>query len=147
MTTDSIILALDQQVQCYRRLAKLAEVQHEHVQQSHTEALLEVLAQRQQVLDQIASLQATVGGVRRRWSEFVATLDDQQRQRAEGLMAEARRLLEQITTADRNDTMVLQQRKLNLGKQISAATTARHVNRTYAAAAYGRRQPTMDVQR
>ena len=62
-------------------------------------------------------------------------------------MAEARRLLEQITTADRNDTMVLQQRKLNLGKQISAATTARQVNRTYAAAAYGRRQPTMDVQR
>jgi hypothetical protein len=32
---------------------------------------------------------------------------------------------------------VLQQRKLNLGRQIQQATAARNVNRTYGAAAYG----------
>jgi hypothetical protein len=65
---------------------------------------------------------------------------------AERLMAETRRLLEEITTADRNDALILQQRKLNLGKQISQATAARQVNRNYAVAAYGAKTSRMDVR-
>ena len=64
-----------------------------------------------------------------------------------GIVGETRRLLEQITTADQNDALVLQQRKLNVGKQINQASGARQVNRNYAAAAYGNRQSRMDVQR
>ena len=63
------------------------------------------------------------------------------------MLAETRKLLEQITLADRDDAMVLQQRKLNLGKQIGQAAAAKQVNRTYAAAAYGARQGNMDIQR
>ena len=66
---------------------------------------------------------------------------------AEKLLAEARVLLARITAADRDDAMVLQQRKLNLGRQIKAAATARAVNRNYATAAYGARPSTMDMQR
>ena len=69
------------------------------------------------------------------------------RGKADALLAETRRLLEQITTADRNDALVLQQRKLNLGRQINMASAARQVNRKYSAAAYGSRQPNMDIQR
>jgi hypothetical protein len=70
------------------------------------------------------------------------------RSRAEELLDESKQLLEQITTADRDDALVLQQRKLNLGRQIHQASAARQVNRTYAAAAaYGRRESTMDVQK
>ena len=58
-----------------------------------------------------------------------------------------RQLLEQITAADKDDVLVLQQRKLNLGRQINQATAAKRVNRNYAAAAYGPRASTMDVQR
>ena len=54
-------------------------------------------------------------------------------------------MLEQITAADR-DELVLQQRKLNLGRQIGQTDAARQVNRTYAAAAYGRKAPRMDVK-
>ncbi len=147
MSSDAVMSALDQQVDCYRRLAKLAEAQHQHVQECRTEELLAVLAQRQTVLDQLATLEQTVGPARRRWAEFLGALDAQRRQTAEALLAEMGRLLEQITTADRNDTMVLQQRKVNLGKQIGAATAARQVNRSYAAAAYAKRGTTMDMQR
>ena len=49
-TEDPTILALDQQLACYRRLAKLAEVQLEFVQQNQTEQLLELLVRRQEVL-------------------------------------------------------------------------------------------------
>jgi hypothetical protein len=61
-------------------------------------------------------------------------------------MGETRRLLEEITAADRNDALILQQRKLNLGKQISQASAAKQVNRNYAAAAYGTKVSRMDVR-
>ena len=70
-----------------------------------------------------------------------------ERRRAETSLAETRRLLEEITAADRNDALVLQQRKLNLGRQINQASAAKQVNRNYAAAAYGPRQSRMDISR
>ena len=144
--TDPILTALDEQVACYRKLAKLAEAQHDYVQQSQTEKLLELLGRRQAVLDQIAGFEQTVAPAKREWPEYRARLAPSLRDKAEALLAETRRLLEQITTADRNDAIVLQQRKLNLGRQINKASAARTVNRTYAASAYGSKRPRMDIQ-
>lgn len=140
----NIITALEEQVGCYRRLARLADAQHEHVRQSQIESLLEVLQSRQLVLDQLKELEAIVAPAKRRWSDFVDEIGDQ-RDHAEDLLAETRRLLEKITTSDREDAMVLQQRKLNLGKQISQASAAKQINRNYATAAYGQRASTMDL--
>ena len=142
-----VISALREQVDCYRRLAKLAEVQHVHVQQSQTEQLLMVLAMRQELLDQLKLHERTVGPERKRWSQFLCELPGEDRTTAESLLAETRRLLEEITTADRNDALVLQQQKLNLGRQINQASAARQVNRNYAASAYGARPTRLDVQR
>lgn len=144
MPNDPIITALQDQVTCYRRLAKLAEIQHEHVQNSATDQLLDVLTRRQKVLDQVADLEQTIGPAKGRWSDYLTRLGTDERSSAEGLLAETRRLLEQITTADRNDAMVLQQRKVNLGRQINQASAAKTMNRNYAAAAYGTRKATVD---
>jgi hypothetical protein len=114
MTQHPVISALREQVDCYRRLAKLAELQHVHVQQSDTEQLLEVLASRQEVLEQLKLYERTVAPERKRWPAFLADLAAGARRDAESLLAETRRLLEAITTADRNDALVLQQQKLNL---------------------------------
>jgi hypothetical protein len=146
MSDDLIILALQEQLTCYKRLAKLAELQHEHVQNSSTEQLLQVLGQRQQVLDDVSRLEQTIAPAKRGWAEYLGKLDAPNRTSAEGLLAETRRLLEQITSADRNDALVLQQRKLNLGKQINQASAAKRVNRHIAASAYGRvRTSRVDV--
>jgi hypothetical protein len=146
-STDPVITALEDQVTCYRRLAKLAEIQHEHVQNSATDQLLAVLSRRQEVLDQVADLEQIIAPAKRQWSDYLGRLGSDQRSSAEGLLAETRRLLEQITTADRNDAMVLQQRKVNLGRQINQTSAARTRNRNYAAAAYGTRKPSMDLRR
>jgi hypothetical protein len=146
MTEHPAISALRQQVDCYRRLAKLADLQHVHVQQSQTEQLLAVLAGRQEVLDQLVLFEQAVAPERRRWAEFLGELAPDARGLAESLMAETRGLLEQITTADRNDALVLQQQKLNLGRQINQASAARQVNRNYAASAYGGRPARVDVR-
>ncbi len=143
---DPIITALHEQVACYQRLAKLAELQHEHVQQSATEALLELLSRRQEVLNHVSRLEQIIVVAKKRWGDYVSGLRSDQRIQAEKLLAETKRLLEAITTADRNDALILQQRKLNLGKQINQHTTARQVNRNYATAAYGTTVSRMDLK-
>ena len=147
MVADDTILALEEQVICYQRLAKLAELQHVHVQQGQTEELLDILQKRQEVLNDIGRLEGIVGPQKKQWSAYLGGLDAGDRTRAETSLAETRRLLEAITAADRNDALVLQQRKLSLGRQINQASAAKQVNRNYAAAAYGPRQSRMDISR
>lgn len=147
MTADPIIEALEGQLACYRRLAKLAELQHEHVRQSRTEQLLEVLASRQEVLEKVAAFEQKVAPAKKQWTGYLESLEPSERARAQSLLSETLRLLEEITAADRDDALVLQQRKLNLGREINKTVGARQFNRSYAAAAYGRRPPSMDVQR
>ena len=145
-TPDPIIIALEAQVSCYRRLAKLAELQHVHVQQEQTEALLDVLRTRQGVLDEIAALEQTIAPARQTWATYAQTLSEPMRAKAETLLTATRRLLEDITAADRNDALVLQQRKLNVGKQINKTRSAQVVNRRYAAN-YSVPKSTLDLQR
>jgi hypothetical protein len=145
--TDSVVEALESQLLCYRRLAKLAELQHEHVRHNQTESLLDVLKSRQAVLEEIANFERALAPAKRNWAEYLGKLEISLRKKAETLLAETRKLLEQITTSDQNDALVLQQRKLNLGKQINKVSAAKQINRTYAAAAYGTRQSRMDLQR
>jgi hypothetical protein len=140
--------ALEEQVGCYRKLAKLAAIQHEHVRREQTEQLLDVLKSRAEVVQRIGMLEALVGPAKKSWPTFVGGMSGAARAKAEQLMSEAKRLLKEITTSDKNDVLVLQQRKINLGRQIGQATAARQVNRTYAAAAaYGSARSNMDVQR
>lgn len=147
MDAKQVISALAEQVECYRRLVKLAEIQHEHVQSGETQSLLEVLEQRQQELNRVALLEPALAGARGRWAAWMEGKDPASRARVESLLAETRRLLELITAADRNDAMVLQQRKLSVGREMKQASSAATVNRRYAVAAYGAPQSSMDVQR
>jgi hypothetical protein len=147
MMHDHVLEALAQQVGCYEDLAKLAAAQHEFVQNSRTEDLLALLAKRQELLDVVSELEQSIAPQKQRWGDFLTELKETDREKAAFLLAETRRLLEEITTADRRDTLVLQQRKINLGREIQQATSARQFNRNYAAAAYGRAPAAVDVQR
>lgn len=146
MNNDPIMDALTEQVACYRRLSKLAMIQHDHIQHQRTEELLTVLHQRQAVLDQLAALEKQIAPAKANWPHYLSAMPEPSQKQAESLLAETRQLLEKITSADRNDVMVLQQRKLNIGRQIRNATAARQVNRTYSTAAYGAARPRMDLK-
>lgn len=143
---DPIIIALDAQVACYRRLAKLAEQQHELVQQGLTEELLQLLTRRQIELDQLSAHERVISPAKKAWQPYLAKLAAVDKAQAEALMTETRLLLERITAADKNDVLVLQQRKLNLGRQIGQASAGRVVNRAYAANAYGAKKATLNVK-
>jgi len=142
----SVLDALEQQVKCYQRLAKLAIQQHEFVRQSQTEELLSLLARRQTELDQIQTLEQTIALAKRNWSDYLPTLANDQRERAQKLMDQTRRLLEEITMADKDDALLLQQRKIDVGRQLAKATVGARVTRSYAAAAYAK-QPKLNLVR
>jgi hypothetical protein len=61
-------------------------------------------------------------------------------------MNETVTLLEQITAADKNDVLTLQQQQLNIGRQIGKVAAGRTVNRAYATAAYGAKTPRLNMQ-
>lgn len=134
---EPILNALEAQLGCYERLARLAEAQREHVQTGSAEALLRLLQDRQAVLEELSRLEQVVAPARRQWTQFCLGLTVERRAHAEALVRRCRALLEQITQSDQDDVMILQQRKLNVGRQISQASTTRQVNRAYAATAYG----------
>jgi len=147
MANDEVLVAMRRQLECYQRLAKLANAQHEHVQDSRTEELLGVLSQRQKLLEEMSQLERIILPAKRNWRGYADALPPVERAEAEELIGAIRRLLEDIAAADRDDTLVLQQRKLNLGKGINQAAVARKFNNAYTKAAYAPARERLDTQR
>lgn len=138
--SQSLMDCLTRQLACYRQLSRLCDLQRQYVQQNQTDELLTILEQRGELLQQITELETQVAPIKRNWSEFSAYLTQQDRQLASQMLAETRELLMQITQADQDDVLLLQQRKLNVGKQIAATTQAKAVGHRYAAMAYASNQ-------
>ena len=75
---------LRQQLNCLVSLGKLAELQREHIVQDRTEELLQLLLQRQTVVEELARLEDVIGPVRRGWHEVAAGYPAAQREWVEG---------------------------------------------------------------
>jgi hypothetical protein len=137
-SVEDVLRALEEQLGCYRALAKLAARQHEHVLSEQTEQLLDVLKEREGVLDRVAALEKITAPVKRDWNGFAGRLAGSQRKKVEGMLIECKALLAEITAGDERDALALQQRKHRIGNEIKQSAAAVTVNRNYAASAYGR---------
>lgn len=135
-TKPPIIVSLEAQLSHYRRLLKLSELQRAFVRENQTDELLQVLQTRSELLTEIARLEQDVAPLKRSWADTSLALSPSLRESAAAMLAETRSLLQQITQADQDDVLLLQQRKLNVGKQIQQHQSAKRVNTRYAASAY-----------
>ena len=133
----SPIEALREQLACYHKLLRLSDLQRGHVQQNRTDELLKVLEARSQILTQIGQLETAVGPLKREWATLSLAMTPDVRDNAAAMLAEAKTLLLQITQADMDDVLVLQQRKLSIGKQIQQTGVAKRVNTRYVGTPYG----------
>jgi len=124
-STNAILTAMGNQVASYERLAKLAELQHEHVQQSRTKELVVTFDEEQQVLDQVAELEQTIAPAKAHWKTFLSSLSREQRAVAESWLARSRALLEALTSVARTDALLIQHRERNLSRQIRRSKDAR----------------------
>ena len=125
------------QVDWYGKLLKLAQLQHALVEQERTDDLLVVLDRRQKIVEQLTLIEGRLRPVKSEWHAIAPTIDVERRATIESKFAAARDLLAQITRSDQDDALLLQQRKLAVGRQLQKTTAAKQVNRGYAANAYG----------
>lgn len=135
-TKPPIVASLETQLSHYRRLQKLSDQQRAYVRENQTDELLAVLQTRSELLGEIARLEQDVAPLKRDWAGTSLSLSPELRDAAAKMLAETRTLLQQITQADQDDVLLLQQRQLNVGKQIQQHQSAKRVNTRYAASAY-----------
>ena len=137
MNAQLILDDLAAQADWYGKLLKLAYLQHTLIEQERTDDLLVVLDRRSKILEQLTAIERRLRPIKTDWPAISATIDVPNRTAIEEKFAAARDLLAQITRSDQDDALLLQQRKLAVGRQLQRTTVTRQVNRGYAANAYG----------
>ena len=139
MDATQVIADLTAQIDWYGKLLRLTELQHTLVEQERTDDLLVVLDKRQTIVEAVTTIEQRLRPIKLGWQDESASLPAEHRLQIEERFATVRGLLQQITQADQDDALLLQQRKINVGQQLRRTGAGQTLNRNYAAAsAYGK---------
>ncbi|MFI4856053.1 MAG: flagellar export chaperone FlgN [Phycisphaerales bacterium JB065] len=124
---------LDEQCRLYEQLDELSQHQSVCVESGETELLLDVLAQRQGVVEQVTEVNGLLEPFVSRWDSLAGALDDSQRDALRTKLARLDELVERISKRDEEDRQKLEAQKGQVAKELGSA-----VRQKNAAAAYGR---------
>ncbi len=128
---------LGRQRQLYRDLQALVDRQAELVAAGNPDRLLEVLARRQGLLDDVKKTNDALLPFRQRWEAVCGLLDPQQRSQVTAMVDEINDRLQTIMQRDRRDSEMLQLRCRKVGQEMQSARTGRTALRAYDGAAVG----------
>lgn len=135
VSASQLLDLLTSQHELYRDLRRLAGIQRDLIAAEDPAGLLNLLAQRQQLIAQLAEINVQLEPARADWQRVEAMLTDQQRARARDLVGQVEKLLDEILTADEADSKMLSARKEMIGRQIRATAAAAQVQAAYRKAA------------
>lgn len=124
---------LDEQCRLYEQLDELSQHQSVCVDSGETELLLDVLAQRQGVVEQVTEVNGLLEPFVSKWDALAESLDDSQREALRGKLARLDELVERITKRDEEDRQKLEAQKGRVAQELGTA-----VRQKSAAAAYGK---------
>lgn len=147
MDVEQINTDVSAQIELYAKLLRLAELQHTLIEQERTDDLIVVLQRRQTIVEALGAIEARLRPIKQQWQDIAQVLDAHDRAGLEAKFAQSRELLMQITQADQDDALVLQQRKISVGQQLRRTSSGRVMNQKYAASAYATPGGRMDVSR
>ena len=146
-----VLTALEDQLDCYRRLADLSRQQADLIKTGETTRLLDLLKRRERQTQAAAELEHSLVAFKRTWPNGAELWSQQQRDEVEAMLAEARELLAELTCRDEQDALALKARMSQTKTEIDTvqcdARQVRRVNQHYAAAAYGKRPGGMDYRK
>lgn len=120
LSPSAAIGLLRRQRALYERLQALAERQHALVTEDDPRPLLKILAQRQQLTDELAQLNGRMAPLRQDWSSVRAGWPAAQRAEADELVADVAARLKQLLSGDEDDARRLRLRQ----QQVQADLTA-----------------------
>ena len=115
---------LGRQCSLYEQLCSLCEQQHRQITSGSVEELLDVLSQRQDVINQLAQIERDIEPYRRRWQEFWGQQDDGDRQRINETLQRSQRALALIIEQDDRSRQMLEDARERLGGELTQISHA-----------------------
>lgn len=130
VSPQAFLALLEQQAELYVKLESLASKQRLLVTREETEALLQLLEDRQKLARKLVAIESELTPIRRNWSSYQRELSESDRAEAQRLFGETVRRLERVMEADGQDARMLEARKqmsarlLRSGRSTGAALAA-----------------------
>ena len=143
---DAIVSLVEQQAGVYRRLKRLASRQRDLVRREDPSQLLDLLADRRTITEELADSADRFAQVRARWDELGAELSGPQRELAEKLLAEIREVAGEIVASDGQDMGVLEVRRRRVGAELNRLPARGAMLTAYGADPGVERPDRMDEQ-
>lgn len=134
--TQRLVTLLTQQRDIYQQLQALSGTQSQLVDSGSSEPLLAILAQRQQLIDELARLHSEMEPFRRRWEQVYGGLSGAQKEEVADLVKQVEGLLTAIIDQDNRDRQQLEDARTQVGGELTrmahagAASAAYHVQRS-----------------
>jgi hypothetical protein len=129
-----VVTLLTLQRDLYLRLRELAGQQRELISGAAPEVLLNLLTERQTIVNRLARLNEQLAPYRRNWEATYASLPLPARDAATALLAEINALLRTILQTDEQDGALLAARRQQTAREISALDGRRNAAAAYAGA-------------
>jgi len=132
-----LIGLLSEQCALFEELANLSATQRSLITGGKPERLLELLGDRQRILDRVQELAVRVRPYQQRWPELRAQASAAEAEEVDRLVGRINGLLGGILEKDQADSQLLAARKSATRQEMSAVRTGRAAGAAYLAAAYG----------
>jgi hypothetical protein len=131
--SSELLTLLTEQCALYQRLTGLSEQQGVLIAGNQPEQLLEVLGQRQQVIDRLGRLAERMRPYQRDWPAVRARLSEADGARVDEMLARANACLASILEKDKADAELLARRKGETAVQMTQLKSTRAAGAAYAA--------------
>lgn len=126
-----LLKLLREQRDVFGQLGRLAKQQQTLVIDDDPEALLNLLAERQRLVDRLARLSQQMAPYRQRWPEIAPTLPGEDRQQAEEMLAEINGMLGSILASDKRDSRLLASRKSLMADELNDTHLGQRATQAY----------------
>lgn len=126
-----LLSLLDEQRVVYYQLREFSQKQSELVEQGDADHLMQLLAQRQQLIDRLSALNQQLEPFKKDWPRLWSELDEPTRRSVDQRVNEVQALLDGILKQDDHDRKALIQRRDNLSSGLKQVSQGQKVNRAY----------------
>jgi hypothetical protein len=132
--SQQLIALLERQKAMIDRLASLAHTQAGLIAERHTDRLLELLAQRQGIIDEFTACQGEMSHLTQELDGRIADAAPPMRERIRGLLASISNALREVMNHDHEDQVRLRGGRDAVLHEMSSMDASRHARNAYASA-------------
>jgi hypothetical protein len=131
LTIDTLLELLSRQKSIVARLGAMGENQSSLIQHGRGDALLGLLQQRQELIDQFAAAQRQFHQCQEHLSDSLDRADDPTRSRIRSLVAEISSGIEAVMARDATDQQSLQERRSRVSQELNRVDAAQGARNAY----------------